>query len=65
MLASSHGGIDITPEDIGRLVQFIQRTVSPVMTTMPRRPMHSAWWIVPFAACLSAEWWLRRRQGLR
>ena len=29
------------------------------------RPMRSAWWILPFAACLSAEWWLRRRRGLR
>ena len=23
--------------------------------------MRSAWWIVPFALLLSAEWWLRRR----
>lgn len=29
------------------------------------RPMHAAWWIVPFAGCLAAEWWLRRRNGLR
>lgn len=28
-------------------------------------PLHAPWWIVPFAACLSAEWWLRRREGLR
>lgn len=28
-------------------------------------PMRAAWWIIPFAACLSAEWWLRRRAGLR
>ncbi len=26
-------------------------------------PMHSAWWLLPFAAALSAEWWLRRRRG--
>jgi hypothetical protein len=28
-------------------------------------PMRSAWWIMPFAACLSIEWFLRRRAGLR
>jgi hypothetical protein len=28
-------------------------------------PMRTPWWILPFAACLSAEWWLRRRDGLR
>jgi hypothetical protein len=27
-------------------------------------PMRSAWWLVPFALCLSGEWWLRRRRGL-
>ena len=30
-----------------------------------RHPMRSAWWILPFAMCLSAEWWLRRRRGVR
>jgi hypothetical protein len=28
-------------------------------------PMRHPWWIVPFAGCLSVEWWLRRRNGLR
>jgi hypothetical protein len=28
-------------------------------------PMRAAWWILPFAGCLSIEWWLRRRVGLR
>lgn len=28
-------------------------------------PLRKPWWILPFAACLSAEWWLRRRDGLR
>ncbi len=31
----------------------------------PVRPMRSAWWLLPFAGCLSVEWWLRRRMGLR
>ena len=28
-------------------------------------PMREPWWMLPFAALLSAEWWLRRRNGLR
>ena len=28
-------------------------------------PMRAAWWLLPFAGCVSAEWWLRRRVGLR
>jgi hypothetical protein len=28
-------------------------------------PMRSPWWLLPFAGCLAAEWWLRRRGGLR
>ncbi len=28
-------------------------------------PCASAWWLLPFAGCLSVEWWLRRRAGLR
>jgi hypothetical protein len=27
-------------------------------------PMRSAWWILPFAAALAGEWWIRRRRGL-
>ncbi|MBY0494882.1 MAG: hypothetical protein K2Y23_11760 [Cyanobacteria bacterium] len=37
-------------------------TVSRVVTA---HPMRRAWWMLPFAACLSIEWWLRRRAGLR
>jgi class 3 adenylate cyclase len=31
----------------------------------PFHPLQSPWWILPFALCLSGEWWLRRRDGLR
>jgi hypothetical protein len=27
-------------------------------------PMRSPYWLIVFAACLSSEWWLRRRAGL-
>jgi hypothetical protein len=28
-------------------------------------PMRSVWWMLPFVGCLSVEWWLRRRHGLK
>ncbi len=65
LLATSRGGIDVSPDRLADLEAYLRREVSapPVRTTA--HPMRSGWWIVPFAACLSAEWWLRRRKGLR
>jgi len=65
LLATSRGGIDVSPDRLADLEGYMRREVSapPVRTTA--HPMRSGWWIVPFAACLSAEWWLRRRRGLR
>jgi hypothetical protein len=65
MLAASHRGIDVPPNRLGDLEQFLRHTVVSPRTTSVRHPMRSVWWIVPFGACLSAEWWLRRRRGLR
>ena len=33
-------------------------------TSRPSWPMRSPYWVMIFAACLSSEWWLRRRAGL-
>jgi hypothetical protein len=65
LLAVSRGGINVTPDHLADLETYLRREVawSPVRATT--RPMRSGWWIVPFAACLCGEWWLRRRQGLR
>ena len=65
MLASSHRGIDVTPEHIADLERFLRSAVTSPRTTLVRHPMRSTWWILPFAVCLSAEWWMRRRRGLR
>jgi hypothetical protein len=65
MLAASHRGIDVTPDRVGELEQFVRNTVAAPPTRHLRHPMRSTWWILPFASCLSAEWWLRRRRGLR
>jgi len=65
MLASSHRGIDVTPERLIELERFVRRSVESPRVPIIRHPMRSAWWMLPFAACLSAEWWMRRRRGLR
>ena len=65
MLASSHRGIDVTPDRIAELEQFVRTAVAAPLAMQLRHPMRSVWWILPFAGCLSAEWWLRRRRGLR
>ena len=65
MLSASHRGIDVGPERIPDLERFVRAAMQPPAATVVRHPMRSAWWMLPFAACLSAEWWLRRRRGLR
>ena len=65
MLASSHRGIDVTPDRLPELERFVRAAVAAPLTRETRHPMRSTWWIVPFAGCLSAEWWLRRRRGQR
>jgi hypothetical protein len=65
MLASSHRGIDVTPDHVADLERFLRNALASPRTTLVRHPMRSVWWIVPFAACLSVEWWMRRRRGLR
>jgi hypothetical protein len=64
MLAASHHGIDVTPDNVAAVERFIRGIAAP-QAARTRHPMRSAWWILPFAACLSAEWWLRRRKGVR
>jgi hypothetical protein len=39
--------------------------VTATPAQVPLRPMQSPWWMLPFTLCLSVEWWLRRREGLR
>ena len=37
----------------------------PASQVVSVHPMRAPWWIIPFAGCLTIEWWLRRREGLR
>ena len=59
--ALGSGGVVTDKDNLGVLAPQSHRSPAP----MPMRPMHSALWILPFAGCLSMEWWLRRRVGLR
>ena len=65
LLSASHRGIDVTPDHVADLSRFLRGAVVSPRVPLVRHPMRSTWWILPFALCLSAEWWLRRRQGLR
>jgi hypothetical protein len=65
MLAASHAGIDVAPDRLADLERFVRESIHAPRVPVERRPMRSTWWLVPFTAALSAEWWLRRRRGLR
>jgi len=65
MLSSSHRGIDVTPDRVAELERFVRGAVISPDAAVVRRPLRSSWWLLPFAGCLSAEWWVRRRRGLR
>jgi hypothetical protein len=61
----SRGGSALTAAQLGQL----ESAVAAALPSAPRivlwHPMQSGWWVIPFAFALSAEWWLRRRRGLR
>ncbi len=61
--ARASGGVVTDKDNLVRLRAF----GAPARQAAPAQihPMRVAWWILPFAGCLSMEWWLRRRLGLR
>ncbi len=63
--ASSTGGVIVAPGDEGKVAQAIGSAALQKETNVPVHPMQSPWWMLPLVACLGAEWWLRRRAGLR
>jgi hypothetical protein len=64
-LATSHGGRSYPSSEIDALVREVGTRLTPSDTHRSVHPMRSPWWILPFASVLCAEWWLRRRSGLR
>lgn len=59
------GGRVVAPGDEATTASDVRRLLPVELASAVTRPMRSVWWIVPFAACLGLEWWLRRRHGLR
>ena len=65
LAAASHGGVDVDVADLPALERDLRAKIAPTSAPIRRRPMRSPWWLLPFAGCLSGEWWLRRRRGRR
>ena len=64
-VASRLDGLFIENGDVQPLVRSWLDARGAERRPEPRYPMRSWWWLVPLVASLSAEWWLRRRSGLR
>ena len=63
-VVASRGGKVFSAAALDGLVPAIASVVRPASRAERWHPMRSAWWIVPFALALGAEWLLRRRAGL-
>jgi hypothetical protein len=63
--ATAHGGRTYHPGELDQLVADLADLAAPPTERRRVHPMRSAWWLFPFAVCLSVEWWLRRRRGER
>ncbi len=61
---SSRRGFVVPEEDLESLPSRVASAIQLVPRVETWYPMRSAWWIVPFALLLGAEWWWRRRRGL-
>ena len=58
------GGVVVNAGD-EQAIRSVLRDGNAASRDVTAYPMRSAWWMLPFAVCLSIEWWLRRRNGLR
>ena len=63
-VVASRGGRVISVASLDRLAPMLADIVHPAPRAEPWHPMRSAFWILPFALALGAEWLLRRRAGL-
>jgi hypothetical protein len=60
---SSRGGTVVPEAQVSELSGALSAAFQTVSRVETWHPMRSAWWIVPFALLLGAEWWWRRRRG--
>jgi hypothetical protein len=60
---AAHGGIVVSQGDEGALLERLRQSLPRDRESRHYYPMRTPWWLVPFVACLSGEWLLRRRAG--
>jgi len=61
----AHGGVVAEIGDgENSLLARASAQLPAVEASAPTWPMRSPYWLILFTACLSSEWWLRRRAGL-
>jgi hypothetical protein len=65
IVARARGGVAANQQDIAAVVKHIRDHLPALSEVRAVRPMQSPWWVGAFAACLGADWWIRRRAGLR
>lgn len=63
--AEGSGGVVVSAGEEDSVAAAMRSAISASESPPPVYPMRSPWWLMPFAACLSVEWWLRRGLGLR
>jgi hypothetical protein len=61
---AARGGWTSDESALASLAGRLRSSLAAAPRPEPWHPMRSAWWLLPFALALSAEWWLRRRRGL-
>ena len=59
------GGVVTSDGDERAIVAALRNASGQSSRNVSAYPMRLPWWMLPFAACLSLEWFLRRRAGLR
>jgi hypothetical protein len=61
--ATASGGVVTRAGEEARVGGALSSAAPPPLVETTVHPMRAAWWLLPFAGCLSVEWWLRRRGG--
>ena len=64
LVTSASGGQVFPIDEVPRLVDAMERAHPARRIVRRVHPMRSAWWLVPFAGLLCAEWGIRRKRGL-
>ena len=63
--ALSRKGSAVQAAKVDELPGLLSRALRPERRREATHPLRSFWWMFAFTLLLSAEWWIRRRSGLR